>query len=592
MPTPFDTLTAASARTLLGMNALSLIPDAATLTTATGTAPSAAAIIKTNRLFMSGDYFQDGEQGAFPGLLEDASGETLAVIEREFATMPALEGIVKRKRRGVVGREPSWDYVLRRALEEEEEPKPDEQTAIDEAAAAATSFWETRGVHRQTQDAVNQLEVTGEIPVRLFVQGASEGEIKKQSTLAGALDIIHWEVLEPNSVYRHFDRTSMRELLGYEFKESYLKPDGVAATRVRLVVTYLDDNRQTVVRSWTDDKEDQRVDTLDLNGQLLLKVIKAPPLISRPLRELQNQLSKSITMMGHNNNLAGFMQLIATGLLPPGNWTEVEVNGSSSYVYVQDEDTEVGPGKMTFLQQAMVYNAEAKGWTFPPSSGIERIDPIDPQFLIKAAEYLYLCMLRAADQEHTLMSGDAVASAVSRVESRAQFVWSLLETKVHVEAMLRWLLETALLLAANLMAERVVEGTGEGAVRRVSDGGKALVERYKALRARVDVHASAGPLAPDEKRVVIEQYQAGVMSRETAIVMLGTEDVDAEILLLDEDKSSQLDILQKQGEVFAVWSAVLDAQDAMLIATGVKTPMEIMETINARGKSDPEPATT
>lgn len=145
------------------------------------------------------------------------------------------------------------------------------------------------------------------------------------------------------------------------------------------------------------------------------------------------------------------------------------------------------------------------------------------------------------------MSGDGSASAVSRVQARADYLNSLLLTKTELDAALRWLLETALAMASYFAG---------------------LPGRYSDLRIFASCKVDTGPLTPEERRVIIEEYQAGQRSRESTMYLLGVEDVDAEIARIEAEEAKSLAVQQARADVAAtlVQKAGTSLKGAMKIA--------------------------
>jgi hypothetical protein len=105
---------------------------------------------------------------------------------------------------------------------------------------------------------------------------------------------------------------------------------------------------------------------------------------------------------------------------------------------------------------------------------------------------------------------------VSRVQARADFLDSLLITKPLTETLIRWILETALRFAA------VFSGDSKA---------------FDLIRPMADCKPNTGPLAPDERAAIVDMVEKDLMSVETAMVLLGIDDPDAEKakILLESD---------------------------------------------------------
>jgi hypothetical protein len=107
------------------------------------------------------------------------------------------------------------------------------------------------------------------------------------------------------------------------------------------------------------------------------------------------------------------------------------------------------------------------------------------------------------------------------VEMRADYADSLLETKTPVERALREIFHARLCAGAYLA------------------GDLATLARFKAARMNVGLQLNAGPLSPAEQDAIMARYDKGLLSEQTAMVMLGTEDVDAELAQKKEERRQQ-----------------------------------------------------
>jgi hypothetical protein len=116
-------------------------------------------------------------------------------------------------------------------------------------------------------------------------------------------------------------------------------------------------------------------------------------------------------------------------------------------------------------------------------------------------------MLEETQHLHAIIAGDAAASGESRRQARADFVGSLADTTTQIERAGRWLLETLL-----AMASAFANQPG----------------RYESLRATLDCQIDAGPMTADDQQAIRDNNEAGLLSDETAMTMLGIEDVAAE----------------------------------------------------------------
>lgn len=126
-------------------------------------------------------------------------------------------------------------------------------------------------------------------------------------------------------------------------------------------------------------------------------------------------------------------------------------------------------------------------------------------------------ILAGTGQEYLLMSGDAGASAVSRIQGRAIHEARLGASKVAVDSGIRWHLET--------VARWAHEAIGQSGT--VND-----------LRVESNAIIDTGPLTPDEKRAIMEEIEKGLLSKETGMGLLGRDDPQAEMQRIEDEQAA------------------------------------------------------
>ncbi len=209
------------------------------------------------------------------------------------------------------------------------------------------------------------------------------------------------------------------------------------------------------------------------------------PFFGESVRRLQQALNKSLSMMGHNENVAGFVErTIVNATVPDG--------------------LEFGPLITNFLQAQVVQDGEGKSITLPVN--VIYREPTDPDTFIKSQRAYREAILFETSQMHTLISGDATASGESRRQALADYLMSLLVTAPAVAAAGRWLLTTALRLAAHLAKQS---------------------GRFDGLRVDFTPRLFVGPVPAEEMRLILEMVEGGLFSQEEGMTRLGVDDPDA-----------------------------------------------------------------
>jgi hypothetical protein len=246
----------------------------------------------------------------------------------------------------------------------------------------------------------------------------------------------------------------------------------------------------------------------------------------------------SLTMLDRNAIQGGFLERVILNAEPPGEWVS-DPNSPNGKKFVP-KPMQIGAGRTTFIGSRVVESNESGDPPIILPADIRWKDPIKPDtFIATAAEHRH-GIYEEASQLHALISGDATASAVSRVQARADFLDSLSKTKPQVDDAIRWLMEIALDHACFFAGiDRETE--------------------FGLIRASCDVQMSTGPLTPEERQAVMDMVEKEMLSLETAMQLLGVEDVDAERSRLSQEaanpnparKLKMMDTYTKAGYTFA-----------------------------------------
>jgi hypothetical protein len=233
--------------------------------------------------------------------------------------------------------------------------------------------------------------------------------------------------------------------------------------------------------------------------------VERPVLVTSSVMQLQKALNHSLTMMERNQDQAGSVERWINGAMAPN----LRYNTDTKAWEDNGEALAIGPGRTNFLGGIPLYNDPTNpdtitGYTTP---SVQRIDPVSPVTFTATQDALYARILGEMDQRHALISGDATASGEARIQARAEFLASLRPTAGAVEGATRAILDAVLAWASAAVGQP---------------------GRFDLIRADVTCQIDAGPLTSDERRLIIEQYEKKLLSRETAMGLLGVDDVDAE----------------------------------------------------------------
>jgi len=516
MPSPFEALTLKNTADLVA----ALAPDAGD---------------KEALDFYSGAMWRDGD--AWLGQKPPASSPEylaqLAAIEAAQVGENIVGEVIHRHRAGVLGREPRWGFVPRRALGDGDEPTADEAALIAEAEAALTEWWDRRKPLATLQTALPTALLARRAPLRLLVpaglRDANGNVVVKaaagESPLVAALDYLYIETPDAALAGVFTDDATRREAgvftyTAYPAAVPGLPPTGSGEDRAQ--VAYVDDNRQTIIVTLGKDGVVEESPPYALGGRLPLYDLTREALITPQVRQGQKAINLTLTQMIRNVNLAGSLERIFVNLAPPGRllnkatgqpWQQGDAAADRQFA---PEPLPVGAGVSAFLRGAELRDKEGN-LTGYSNGTVNYRDPVPVDTFTQTRQEFRAAILAQVSQGHVLISGDATASGESRKQARAEFEASLEMTKTALDDAGRWLLETALALAAVFAGQ---------------------AGRYDGLRCEFAASVDAGPQSAQERQQIVAEYQAGLASKETAMSLLGVDDTAAEMARIDEEQTA------------------------------------------------------
>lgn len=494
-----------------------------------------------NDAYLDGDHYQKGEAWGGPPVPTDMDGyaETIVQLEKDQAPVPVLSEMAEDYVTGVVGTEPAFSIVLARELAEDEEITPNEETDIGLLNDALTAFYDGCGASEVIQEFVENL-CSGRGVLRPLVPPAVvENEIGIADLMDAAQNIYieapKWDAAGVVNNPRSMQKTGV-------YLYSQKVGDGVAK---RAEITTVTPDGKTVFRVLEEEVvKDER--EYDCAGNIwLFQATLAKPILGKAQRALQRKIDFLNYILPKNAQYAGFRSRDFFGVNEPG------------------EAPRLGPGIVSFWQPSVI---EIDGEKKVSAATLQTTEPVDSTPIRQDLGHLIEVLLKSRHLLHTMISGDAMASAISRVQSRAQFTRALYRMKVKVERVLRDLFTTVLCLACQFAGE------------------DALLERLKTdYRVRVDVRIDAGPMTPEERAAVISTYGAGLIDRETAQTMLGIEDVGSVNNALSHDEATNIDLQIKRATLFTEYVQTFDASEAAFMADLPQDKQDHIKTIEQGG---------
>lgn len=498
-------------------------------------------LMQANNAYMNGDHYQKmcaWGGPPVPGSI-DGYNETTAALEKDQVPVPVIPEVIEAFATGVVGNEPAFSVELKRELAEDDETSPEEEKELGFFNDALTAFFDTAGANEHLHEFVENL-CSGRATLRFFIppEIAAKNDFKD---LPDAAAKFYLESPEWDRAGVYTDTRSMKKVGIYLFKQEedvLVNGQAIKQWGNRAEVTYLDDAGKTVfrvLRSGSTEPESEEV--YDCNGHAWLFQAKLKrPIVGKAQQALQRKIDFENFILPKNAQYAGFRTEDFIGVQRPVD------KDTGEY-----EEIERGPGVKSFWQP--VYYEDSDGNKKPSAAMLVTSEPVDSSPIRDDIEHLVRILLKSCKQLHTVISGDASASAISRVQSRAQFVKALARIKPQVERVLRELFEVVICMACQL------------------SGKTELLASFKAnYRVRVDCKLDAGPITPEERTAIIAMYDAQLIDRETTQVMLGIEDIGSVNNALQRDEESNLDVLAKRVEIFNALAQTFDVMDAVELA--------------------------
>ena len=511
------------------------------------------------RSFYENDLWLEGDGLAVRKPKNDV--EKLSEIEEGFATQNVIEEVVDRKRDGVLGREPLPKIVRKDGRELNKE----EENLIRQTEAALTEWWNKREILGTMKDSFVGAMLERRSEVRPYAPPAAydkkTGSLKKVSTFDEALKLLHFKTISPQSAGVFLDEETLEPFSIYEYEKggkNYLEVSLIGADGLTHLARIEQDQVETFAarafpnslgkyeKTWFQkvveaaksiiNKNSKSTEfnyaPLDLDGKLYLYELDLKrPFVTAPMCSLQKQISLDYTMKGRNTYTGGFRSKHWLNARPPQGIKEIaDANApGGKRIVTYDKPMKDGAGVQSFVQGAKIYDEEGKvkGVATP---NLVVVDPVSTQTFIDSKKDNRAGILAMAKQEHVLSNMESSPSGFSRQQARSEFKTDLTQDGTCVDNEGRYILEFAMMFAANL--------TGQ-------------VERFKQYRVDFKSIIDAGILSPEEKKDNREAYEAGEISLETLQSRNGVEDTEAELTKIKSEDGYEINRLEKVLNVLA-----------------------------------------
>lgn len=473
--------------------------------------------MEISKKYFDGDHWQDGDGwvGPAPSANETDRSTVMSKIETAFVSKNVVKEVVERHRDAVLGREIDWHLKLADSdlnVEDNTSEDKDKEKQINEIEFVLKSWWQEKEVFKYITHAVDSLLYSGKGYIRIFIPSGrlDNGVLPNAIDLKEALKYIHVESPDPDGATVLVDTSMMNRIGIYTWSEK-INDKNVDFAEISYVDDINPENPITVIRKISSDKSIEPDVTIqhELGGITILYELSSDPLIGPQVHENQAALNMAMTMLSRNIVVAGFLERILINAQMPGTYKTV--GGERKFV---PDELNVGAGITTSL--VGITDTDDDGNKKRATPSVIYRDPVEVNTFIESKRENYKNILEQVHQSHMILAESALASGESRIQARADFSVSIYKTKPIVDLSVQWLINTVLTMAS------FIESSNS--------------EKYIGYTVNCDVKPNSGPLTPDEKRVVIDQYKYGLIARETAMILLGINDPVAEKILIDSEK--------------------------------------------------------
>lgn len=523
-----------------------------------------------------GDYWQNGAYILLPEYNQTDAAYLGPRLKKRYVTRNVIREVVERMSNAILGKSPNWlfeigDEVIdasqrRRELrlqeiesnrppqlplqpeivqtesEGSEESTPPAQTdsesarqieerfkMIDSLDKLLGNFWTNEGVADKMISAFESRLVSSRGGLRIYIprKHTQEGSASADD-LKDALGKIKVEFIESDKGRLLLDDDEKFSIVLYE-----RRVDWETNKTVKVIeFSFVDNDNRTFIGVINQGEEIQLNQATPENGQAdasgnLISQLSDPlmlggattfnelsgdrPFVTDQLFQNNQLLNLALTCGGFNLVDSGFGEMVLTNV-------ELEME-----TYIRPDGTEGrrpkhlkrGGGAVNNFVGISTQDMES-GEEKVANPGVHFREPSSMQVFVDGSDLAYAKCLDEAGQKFALISGDAAASGEARIQAMVDFYLKVKKYKPEIDRFGSWLLTTVVKLAAMM--------TGQTA-------------EFEDFQIIFDSKIVVAKLTPDERRLVIEMKEKGIISLETCRVLLDIDDPDLEQDLIDQEKT-------------------------------------------------------
>lgn len=407
-------------------------------------------------------------------------------VKRVFVSLNLVKECVDRHARCLIGKFPNW--YLKDANGDRPENSEAEielqrwiERVFERAATADRSS--TEEIANPFFDAVVAMLLDGRSHLRLW-------QPTRFAELDDDIERTHLHSIRSGGV-----------TMDYSIDDGFLDEIRYSYGNGKIEKQRLDGNMLTIDNGETDEAGQPKPYEVDTGGRWAITTMKAAPLVTRQITQLQDSLNFALTMMMRDQEQSGFLERLFINLQAPGQDVQ-QADGSMQFV---PDEMARGVGIDQFLYT--VPDRDGK----PVPGEVVMSQPIGPDHYLKTIDKLIDAIYNQFGQGHMIGSGDGAINGVSRVQMRADFE-QILQGHAHT-------IQAAFANVFNVVLRLL---------------------GYDQYTCVVELRPTTGKLMPDEIKAIIEEHNADLLDQAGAIVAIGrTDDPDTTIKMIEEDKARQ-----------------------------------------------------
>jgi len=419
-------------------------------------------------------------------------------LEKAFQQANKVRECVQRLKRTLIGFKPNWNI-------EDNQGEVLQGDNID-AFNNLISKWLDLQYKRVTSQETRYMNPLHKATRDMLVCGEGYLRLWQPQRYANSQDPVYRVALHSpdfDAIKYKYDDDGLLDQIEYRYESDtafYTETQRVNYDTGLTEFTYTDDKGDPVL----DDDGDLIDFAVDLSGNYTIQKISGQYMITESVKRLQNQLNYILTLMSRNLEYAGFRERVMFNAQPPGEWT---TNGIGQQEFKPSDNYKMGAGQTSYIQGYPIFD-EANNITGYSNPSAVYSEPIDSSNFIEAISFIIRLIYEECGQGH-ILGNDQQISGISRQQMRVDFQSALIDYKNNVEQGIAATLEVAAMLM------------GVGFPTDVN-----LI---------VNLNLNEADPTADRLNGIIQAFNAGLYSRETAMHQIGIKDPKAEISLIDEE---------------------------------------------------------